>query len=171
MPILTKRATNATPLSGLWASISNAYDTGNLTFATWTSVEPNEVGAVNLLNYDFSTIPNNASLNSITCTVGHNETTPGRFANATVAFYIDNEQISNKVLLSLSGATANTSTVTIPLLNILNITVDKIKNPGFKVIFEAIRYNGTTSSTAYLDYVDINVNYNETQEEWGVVRL
>jgi len=161
MATLGKRATAVIgTLGSTWASTANAVDgtyqgtTG--TFATWTNATRNGAGYIDLGTFGFDEIPADATLNSVTVYLRHYESATGTPFDTTEAllYLYDGATVigSPQAITLVTSATQHTFTGVTP-------TLTQVRSTGFEVRVEYGRLNTTTSGVAYVDYVDVLVDY------------
>lgn len=157
MAILADRGTGTPVTSGTtWASTTNAVDgaTGTTpnTYATWTSSTSAAVGYIEVTGYDFSTILDTSTLNSVTVTLRHAENQTTRISTVTFQPYDGATPIGSAFTATKSSTVRNDSTT-------FTVTLAQLKSANFKVRATATRAAVTQSSIWSVDHLEVTADY------------
>jgi hypothetical protein len=134
MPVARFRASTFTAPD--FASTALAVDAGSGTYATWTNAARRGETISTFGGFDFSAIPGASTINSVTAFLRHYESSTGDM---------------NTVTVDGSGVTTVTAATehSVALAAALPTTVEVVH----------LRGNNTRSTTCYVDYLDIEVDY------------
>jgi hypothetical protein len=136
MPAVRVRASSFTAAD--FASVANAVDAGTGTFATWTNNSRRGSTTGTFGGFDFSAIPPLATITAVTAFMRHYENATGNMNTVEVA----------AVSVPLASAATEHS---VSLGTSLPSTIDVAWTRG----------NNTTSTVCYVDYLDVEVSYDE----------
>jgi hypothetical protein len=137
MTILRVRASTFTPSGDpTWASNANAVDAGDGTYATWTSTVRRGTTTGVFAGFDFSSIPANSPINSVSAELRHYES-----------------NITNLPTVTVDGTAVTVATA----VRVDAVALAASLPSSVNVVWT--RGNTTTSTTAYVDWLDLIVDY------------
>jgi hypothetical protein len=139
-----------------WATTANAVDgtfgVNNATYATWTSATSGATAYIEISNFDFSAVPSNATLNSVTVYARQYVNHATRIPTIQFSLWDGATQIGSTQTVTAS-TTANTASAT------FNPTYAQLQSANLKVRVYFARAAVTQSQIAYVDYADITADY------------
>lgn len=159
MTTLTKRGTGTPVTSGTtWTTVTNAVDgtppANPATYAVWTSTTSGAVAYIEVTGYDFSAIPDTATLNSVTFRLRHFESNTSRFTGVSVQPYLATVAQGTPLAATLATAARDDSKV-------VALTLAQLKGGTLKVRATATRAAVTQSATFNVDHIDVIADYTE----------
>lgn len=155
MPTLTKRATVVGNVVSTWTNTPNAVDAGTATFATWAVTTANGTGSLDLSGFDFSALPDDAVISSVSIRVkGYVSNTTRMLAPLAELFVGGVSRGGTNTL-----APHQTTTTTVYTEFTETMTVAELKAGNFFVRFTARRGTATQAANTNLDYIEIDVTY------------
>jgi PKD repeat protein len=136
MPTLRARASSFTAPN--FADTGNAVDAGDGTFATWTNASRRGATTSTFGGFDYSSIPANSTITSVRIELRHYESSTGDMGSVTVA----GTAVTLATAVRVDSVDQGTS---------IPSTVEVVHTRG----------NNTRSTTCYVDWLDVIVNYDE----------
>lgn len=157
MTTIGKRGTSVIATTGTtWASTSNCvdgtYGSNDATYGTWTSSSRNVDADIEIGGFDFSSIPANSTINSVTVYLRHYESATNLFDVLDILCYDGATQIGSTTAVTLSSSATTFSTTFSP-------TLAQLQSANFKFMVDESRPNTATEGVFYLDYIDVLVDY------------
>jgi len=154
------RANTVLATTGSWATTANAVDGAygvvSATYGSWTSLTANEVATIDL---GFGTqlssaLPENALMVTATMTLRQSVSSAVRFVDVRFQPYIGSTPVPvNPPFVAAISATQVSGGTT------WSMTAAEARSADFRVRVSATRYNGTSTGTFYVDYVDALFTY------------
>lgn len=155
MPTVTKRATVVGNVVSTWTNTPNAVDAGTATFAQWAVTTANATGSLDLSGFDFSALPDDAIISSVSIRVKGYVSNTTRMLAPTAALFVGGVQRGTTDTL----APHVTTTTNIYTVLTETMTVAELKAGNFFVRFTARRAGVTQAANTNLDYIEIDVTY------------
>ena len=165
MTTLAKRGAG-TPVTTntTWTTVANAVDgvppANPATYAVWTSTQSGGVATIEITGYDFSTVADTYTLNSVTVSIRNLVNNTGRYSK------VEYQAWSGGVALG----TIRTGTLTTSAHNdsgTFACTLAQLKAADFKVRVTITRAAVTQSATFSLDYADVTADYTAPPPNFG----
>jgi hypothetical protein len=155
---LTQRGTGTPVTSGTtWTTPANAVDgavgANPATYAVWTSSASGATAFIEVSNYDFSAIPDDATLDSVVATLRHFENNTTRIASVVLQAYLGATPIGSALTCTKATAARSDTTAAIP------VTIAQLKSGTFKLRVAATRAAVTQSATFNVDQIDVTADY------------
>lgn len=142
--------------SGGWADATNCidgtYGTDDATYGRWTTTAALATGYIEVGGFDFSSIPSGATINSTTVKLRHYETNTTRVAAVTFQPVVDGSGVGSAYDCTRATSARSDSTT-------FTMTLEQLQDASMCVRVNGTRYDGASSSSLYIDYVDIEVEY------------
>jgi hypothetical protein len=155
MPTLLKRASVVGNIGTGWANTQNAVDAGTATFATWNISQLTATGSVDLSGFDFSTIPAEAVITSVSIRVKGYVNQTGRHQAPLAELFVGG--VSRGGAQTLSPHVNTTTNIYTAFTR--TMTAAELRAGNFFVRFTARRGDSTLAANTYLDWCEITVDY------------
>ena len=160
MPVITRAPTaNAAAggvYNGAFTNPQNAY-TNDGVYAT-AAPGKNQEFAHHYTGFDFSVIPDNATINSVTIRAEHKVSTTGSIAEFRLRALLGATLFEPNIADTLEPTADTVRTAVLTTIP----TVAQLKDPGFTLRPQYLRGNTNTAFTGSLDYIEVTVDYTET---------
>jgi hypothetical protein len=165
MATLTKRGAGAAAGTGTtWTNLgANGTDgtppANPATYCVWTSSATGAVATLEISGYDFSSIPDGSTINSVTLIVRNLCSVVARYASVRFQPY-ENAVALGSIATGTLTTSAHDNSATFP------VTLAQLKSATFKSRVTITRAATTSSATFSVDHVDVTVNYTPPAQTW-----
>lgn len=153
MPITRIRASVFT--NPAFTNPANAVNAGDGTYATWVNATRRGATTSTFSGFDHSSIPDDATVNSVTWEMRHYVVAPANFGSITV----------DGIAVSMPSA---------PAINLANKPIGQMGPASLPTSCAVVhtRGNNTTSTTAYIDWLEMVVDWSAAPivEVWNGTR-
>lgn len=148
---ITLNPSSNTAGTGTLSNASNAYT--STTSTTYATLSGSSTGTpyTTYLGFDFSSIPTDAIIESIACSVKASVNNASRFSAATASLYLGTSSISDSISFR------STSDTVYQLTNIRNINRENLDN--IQIFFSITKSSRYSTANAYIYGADLTITY------------